>query len=239
MGDGGGKTVEDVMTREVVTVTPDTGFQELIATMAKHQVSGVPVVDGDRLVGVVSEADLLREGEGDRKRTSALEWFRHPRRAQEAHDRGHTAGDIMTTEVVSVTPGTSIWRAIRTLREANVKRLPVVDADGRVVGIVSRVDLLSAFIRTDRQIAEEISEILRQVLATDLRRIDVGVAEGRVTISGSVDHEAERDIVTKLIRHIPGVLELRSDLEISGEQGRGIPFAPIVPPGKPGPEVDV
>jgi CBS domain-containing protein len=239
MGEGGGKTVEDVMTREVVTVTPDTGFQELIATMAEHQVSGVPVLEGARLVGVVSEADLLREGEGDRKRTSALEWFRHPRRAQEAHDRGHMARDIMTTEVVSVTRGTSIWRAIRTLREANVKRLPVVDPDGGVVGIVSRVDLLSAFIRTDQQIAEEISQILRQVVATDLRRIDVRVDEGRVAITGSVDHGAERDIVTRLIRHIPGVLELRTDLEISAERGQRIPFAPIVPPGKPGPEVDV
>jgi CBS domain-containing protein len=165
--DGGQLKVQDVMTRSVITVTPDTGFQELVSTMARHRVSGVPVVgEGGRLAGIVSEADLLREGAGDRRRPRALDWFLHPRRTEQAHARGQSAGAVMTTPAVTVRSDTSIWEAIRTLREAGVKRLPIVDDDHHVVGIVSRVDLLSAFIRSDEKIAAQVRSIVHKVLAS-------------------------------------------------------------------------
>jgi CBS domain-containing protein len=241
MDSGAGKmTVEDIMTGSVITVTPDTGFQELLSTMAEHRVSGVPVVgDGGRLVGIVSEADLLREGEGDRGRTRALGWLLNPGKTEEARTRGHTARSIMTTPVVTVRPETSIWLAIRVLREAGVKRLPVVDEEDRVVGIVSRADLIRGFIRSDEQIAEEVRGIIRKVLATDLNEVDVKVEQGRVSLSGSVDHAAQLEVLVDLAHHVPGVLDLTHDVEVAGERGRGTPFAPIQPPGEAGPRADL
>jgi CBS domain-containing protein len=225
--------VRDVMTTSVVTVTPQTGFQELVTTMAEHRVSGIPVVDPEgRVVGIVSEADLLREGSHDRRRTRAIDWFLHPGRTQDARGRGHDAGAIMTTPVVTVRPDQSIWEAIRTLRDAGVKRLPVVDEGGRLVGIVSRVDLLSAFIRTDEQIAEQVRAVAAKILATELRSIDIEVHEGRVVLSGSLDLSPQRDVLLDVIRHVPGVLEVEDRLEIGPEGGHGVPFAPIQPPGE-------
>jgi CBS domain-containing protein len=239
--DGRAITVAEVMTSSVVTVTPGTGFHELVAKMAEHRVSGVPVVDDDgRLVGIVSEADLLREGSHDRRRTRALDWFLHPGRAEEARDRGHDAEAIMTTPVVTVRPKQSIWEAIRVLREAGVKRLPVVDEDGRLVGIVSRVDLLSAFIRSDEELAEQIRAVAAKILATDLRSIQVEVHDGRVELTGSLDLRSQRDVLLDVIHRIPGVLEVEDRLEVGPEGGHGVPFAPIQPPGEEaGPRVDL
>jgi CBS domain-containing protein len=231
--DGRRITVAEVMTSSVVTVTPGTGFQELVAKMAEHHVSGIPVVDeAGRLVGIVSEADLLREGSHDRRRTRALDWFLQPARTEAARGRGHDAKAIMTTPVVTVRPDQSIWEAIRDLREAGVKRLPVIDQDGRLVGIVSRVDLLSAFIRSDEEIAGEVRSVASKILATDLRAIDVEVHDGRVVLAGSLDFHAQRDVLLDLIRRIPGVLEVEDRLEIGPEGGQGVPFAPIQPPGE-------
>lgn len=232
--------VGDVMTRSVVTVRPETGFQELVRRMADHRVSGVPVVDADdRLVGIVSEADLLREGAHDRARTRALDWFLHPGRAEAAHGRVHDAAAVMTTPVVTVVPEASIWRAIRTLQEANVKRLPVVDPDGRLVGIVSRADLLGAFIRSDEELAERIRAVVARILATDLRDVDVRVDRGRVTLGGSVDVSAQREVLVDVVRHIPGVLEIDDRLEVGPEGRGGVPFAPIQVPGEDAGHVDV
>jgi CBS domain-containing protein len=224
--------VEDVMTTSVVTATPETGFQDLVATMAEHHVSGVPVVDGGgRIVGIVSEADLLREGSEDRRRTRALDWFLQPARTEDARTRQHDAGAIMTTPVVTVQPHTSIWEAIRKLREAGVKRLPVVDGEGQLLGIVSRVDLLSAFIRTDDEIAEQIRGIVAKILVTELREVNVGVNAGRVTFTGSIDFVSQRDVLLDVVAHIPGVLQIEDRLEIAPEGKRADPFVPIQPPG--------
>jgi CBS domain-containing protein len=242
MADGAGRVkVEDVMTACVVTATPETGFQDLVATMAEHHVSGVPVVDGGgKIVGIVSEADLLREGAGDRRRTRALDWFLHPARPEDARTRQHDAGAIMTTPVVTVRPHTSIWEAIRTLHEARVKRLPVVDGEGRLLGIVSRVDLLSAFIRTDEEIAKQIRVVVAKILVTELREVDVEVSAGRVTLTGSIDFVSQRDVLLDVVAHIPGVLQVENRLEIAPEGGRSVPFAPIQPPGEgAGPRADL
>lgn len=241
MGASAQPQVQDVMTRSVITVLPNAGFQQLISVMAEHHVSGVPVVDeGGRLVGIVSEADLLRDGSGDQRRARALDWLMHPGRVQEARERQHDAGSIMTAPVVSVRPETSLWESIRTLRDAGVKRLPVVDAAGRLVGIVSQADLLTAFVRTDEQIEEQVRAIVHKVLATDLRDVDVVVDDGIVTLRGSIDHVAQRDIILELVDDIPGVLTIQDDLETGPKGGRGIPFAPIQPPGESaGPRVEI
>jgi CBS domain-containing protein len=229
------------MTRSVVTVTPGARFQEILGLMAEHAISGVPVVDETgRLIGIVTEADLLLDGVADRGRPRALNWLLHPGRSEDAHARGHSAGDMMTSPVVTVRPMTSIWEAIRTLTDAGVKRLPVVGDDDRVVGIVSRVDLLGAFIRSDDQIAEDVRSILDRILATDLRAVEVDVRDGRVSLAGSLDHAAQRDVILDMVRNIPGVLEVVHTLELQDEGGGEIPFAPIQTPGEANaPHVDI
>ena len=121
-----------------------------------------------------------------------------------------------------------------------MKRLPVVDEGGDLVGIVSRVDLLSAFIRTDEQIAQQVRSVASKILATDLSSIDVEVHEGRVIVRGSLARSAQREVLLHVIREIPGVLEIEDRLEAVPEDGRGIPFAPIQPPGEDaGPRIEI
>ncbi len=153
------------MTRQVITAQQDTPFKELVRLMHEHRVSGVPVVDGrDKLVGIVTEADLLVAEEGQAapggRGRSLLEWFIHPGRLAAVQDRAEDlrARDVMTGDVVAATPGMGVRDAVKVLLDAGVKRLPVVDQDGRVVGIVSRRDLLEPFLRSDEDIHREIAQ---------------------------------------------------------------------------------
>jgi CBS-domain-containing membrane protein len=144
--------VGDVMTTDVVTAGRDQSLKEIARLMYDHRVSGLPIVDEDRrLVGIVSEADLLRSeatGQRTEPRSLFLEWLLHPRRLEEWERRGRVvrAGDVMVTDVATVGPDTTLGEATRILLRHGVKRLPVVDEESRVVGIVSRQDLLSPFL---------------------------------------------------------------------------------------------
>jgi CBS domain-containing protein len=122
-----------------------------------------------------------------------------------------------------------------------VKRLPVVDEAGLLVGIVSRADLLAAFDRTDEQIADKVRSIARKVLRSDLADLTIDVREGRVMLDGSVGFTSQRDVLIDVIGHIPGVLEIDDRLEVAASEGSaGIPFAPIQPPGEElGPRADL
>jgi CBS domain-containing protein len=140
------------------TVASDTPFGELVATMAENEVSAVPVVDSDgRPIGVVSEADLLVKQEhlgGSETRP----WFGRKRCARWRKATGRTAGDLMTAPAVSVGVDVTITAAARVLAEKNIRRLCVVDADGVLVGIVSRRDVIGTFLRADTEIQADIEE---------------------------------------------------------------------------------
>jgi CBS-domain-containing membrane protein len=147
--------VRDVMTTDVVTAGRDQSLKEIARLMYDQRVSGLPIVDQDgRLVGIVSEADLLRsEAMGPRTEPGSLflEWLLHPTRLEEweRQSRGVQAGDIMVTDVATVGPDTTLGEATRILLRHKVKRLPVVDEDNRVVGIISRQDLLSPLMQEE------------------------------------------------------------------------------------------
>jgi CBS domain-containing protein len=149
--------VGDVMTTDVVVAGPDQSLEEIARLMHDHRVSGLPVVDQDgRLVGIVSEADLLRSeatGPEAAPRSMFLEWLLHPGRLEEWENRarGLRAGDVMVTDVATVRPHTTIAEATKILLRRRVKRLPVVDDENRVVGIVSRQDLLSPLLREEHE----------------------------------------------------------------------------------------
>jgi CBS-domain-containing membrane protein len=225
--------VEDVMTAEVVTAQQDTPFKELVRLMHEHRVSGVPVVDGrDKLVGIVTEADLLVAEEaqaapGGRGR-SLLEWFVHPGRLAAVQDRAEDlrARDVMTGDVVSATPGMRVHDAVKALLDAGVKRLPVVDHDGLVVGIVSRRDLLEPFLRSDEDIHREIAqEVVVGTMWLDPATIEVQVNRGVVTLGGQVDRKSTKEILAELVRRVDGVVGVQ-DRVAYVQDDRSIPPGP-------------
>jgi CBS domain-containing protein len=151
------RRVRDVMTADVVIATDVTPFKEIVRLLSKHGVSALPVVAADRrLIGIVSEADLLAKEVVDPEADREPHLFRSRRRFAEKAD-ALVATQLMTTPVASVGADASIREAARSMHERKVKRLPVVDTDGRVVGIVSRADLLKVFLRPDVQIADEVT----------------------------------------------------------------------------------
>ena len=165
------RTVQDVMTENVVTVTEETPFAEIAEVLAEHGISGVPVVDGEgRVAGIVTESDLLRKQEykdedGGRRSLRAL--LRRDAEA-EAKAAAVDARGLMTAPVVSVAPDTPLNEAARLLNSHGFKAMPVIDADGRLAGIVARRDLLSVFHRSDAEIRDEVVEdvIIRKLCET-------------------------------------------------------------------------
>lgn len=209
--------VEDVMTRTVVMVREDTPFKELVRRMIEHRVSGVPVLnDEDRLVGIVTEADLLTIEEGKvepKRRRSFLEWFIQPARIAELADKDVRAEDIMTPSVVTAGPEMKVPEAAKLMLDAQVKRLPVVDDEGKVLGIVSRRDLLSPFLRTDEEIAHEIREdVIFRTMWLDPDTVSVAVEDGSVTLRGTVERKSVREILVELVHRVEGVVGVEDEL---------------------------
>ena len=149
-------TVKDVMTTRVIWVKKDATFREMAAALREHRVSAFPVVDDDRkVIGVVSEADMLNK-EALIDEPGVISGILHHRDQVKA--RGVTAGDLMTTAVVAVRPEDTVEHAAKLMYDREVKRLPVTDESGRLVGIISRADVLSVFDRTDAAICHEITQ---------------------------------------------------------------------------------
>jgi CBS-domain-containing membrane protein len=203
-------TVQDVMTREVVTVGPDTPYQEIVNILAQHGVSAVPVVDGfRRVLGVVSEADLLCKVEfsGHDAEPRFFEWG--TKKSKRAKAQAGTAAELMTAPAVTVQVGSSLTAAARLLDTERVKRLPVVDDLGHLAGIVSRSDLLSIYLRPDHEIREDIVEgVLRQMLWIDPLELEVDVVDGIVTLTGNVDRKSTTEIAAYVVKSVPGVIQV-------------------------------
>jgi CBS-domain-containing membrane protein len=221
-----GVRVTDVMTRQVVTVRQDQPFKELVALMHRHGVSAVPVVDGDgRLVGIVSEVDLLSsdaKARVPRPKSLFLEWLLHPKRLQEMEQRVQDvrARDVMVPDVITVRPETPVQRAIGILLRHGVKRLPVVDVENRVVGIVSRRDLLSPFLREDDEILREVREdIIAGTMSIDPATIEVTVRDGVVRLLGRVGRPRTKEIVVDLTNRVDGVVGVENELTYEPDPG--------------------
>jgi len=203
-------TVADVMTRRVATVTEETTYKQIVETLTKNGVSAVPVVDLDQhVIGVVSEADLLHKVD-----VAGLEphgWPLERKRTRIAREKANAdfAGDLMTVPPITVTESDSVAVAARLMDTEQVKRLPVVDSKGRLVGIVSRSDLLRPYLRTDEDLREEISQgVLLRTMWMDPREFTVAVDQGIVTIRGEVERSSSIPILIGIIRSVPGVVDV-------------------------------
>ena len=206
-------TVEDVMTRDVVCASEDTPYKELVELLASRNVSAVPVVDGRRhVLGVVSEADLLLKQEKPAQPAFWLLAAPH-RRQERARARATVAAEIMTQPAVTISAGATLTEAARRLHAKGVKRLPVVDVLGRLVGIVSRADLLTSFLRPDEELRREIVE---DVILGDLymgpNRFDVDVQDGVVVLQGSCERRSLIPTVVRALTRVEGVVRVENRL---------------------------
>ena len=192
------------MTTDVVTVDRITPYKEIARLLAEHRISAVPVlVMGRHVAGVVSEDDLLTTRDRAARqaqigKTGHLPWPHHP-------DRQHpklTAGEMMSSPAITIHPDAPIPRAARLLHDRHIKRLPVVDSDGKLIGIVSRRDLLRVFLRPDKLIAQQVSELLEEILLADPASLTVAVHGGVVTLAGQPVVEDQRDLIPVAIRLI-------------------------------------
>lgn len=207
-------TVRDVMTVNVVTVAAETPYKQIVEQLVEHAVSAVPVVDNrGAILGVLSEADLLHKMEftGLEPHVHLLE--RKQRRIAMAKASGDIARDLMSSPAVTVGPDVSVSAAARMMDQRRVKRLPVVDEQGRVIGIVARSDLLRLYLRDDATIRDEIiGQVLLRTLWIDPETITVSVQSGVVTLGGAADRLSSAQIAVRLCGSVAGVVDVVDEM---------------------------
>lgn len=185
--------VADVMTRDVVTVPPSTTYSTCVRLMRMHGVGALPVLDHGKVAGIVCMTDLVLKERSGRA----------------------TAATLMTKHVVTVSADTPLSVAVRLMFQHRINRLPVVDADRRLVGIVSRSDLLRMFLRSDMSIRREVTS----TVAGDLPFIGKGVVwanvtDGVVTLDGEVERGTLTDVLLRLVASVPGVVGVKNHLKV-------------------------
>ncbi|MEV5408751.1 CBS domain-containing protein [Thermopolyspora sp. NPDC052614] len=216
-------TVKDVMTTQVVAVQGNATFHEVARLIIDRGVSGMPVLDEDgKVVGVVSEADLLHKEEF--KERYYREGYRPALSARLRHHLGSegdtrrkaaatTAAELMTSPPYVTTPDSPVVLAARIMDRHGVKRLPVVDAEGRLAGIVSRRDLIRVFVRSDEDLQARVREdVLKRALGLTTNLVEIGVTEGVVTLVGEVPRRSEAIAAGRLTENLDGVVAVVNEL---------------------------
>jgi len=214
--------VEEVMTRDVVTVRPETSLRQVAAILAERRISGLPVVDeAGEILGVVSEGDILVKERGPSERNWVLERLLHPHGTNgQLKLEARTAAEAMTAPAKTTVFWRSVSGAAAQMLDDGINRLPVVDKDGKLVGIVTRADLVRAFARSDAEIRREIQE---DVLARALllpEPITVAVDDGKVMLGGTVEKRTDAELVPAVVAKVPGVLEVESAISWRKDDGR-------------------
>ncbi|MFF1602111.1 CBS domain-containing protein [Streptomyces mirabilis] len=210
--------VSDVMTHTVAAIGRKANFKEIVQLMEQWKVSALPVLEGEgRVIGVVSEADLLPKEEF---RDSDPNRYTQLRRLSDLAKAGAvTAEDLMTAPAVTVRANATLAQAARTMAHAKVKRLPVVDDMGLLEGVVSRGDLLKVFLRDDEDIAEEVRrEVVSYLFRAPLSPVRVQVHDGVVNLAGRVRDTSLVPVAARLVRAVEGVVDV--EFELTGPSGQ-------------------
>ncbi|TXS78991.1 CBS domain-containing protein [Streptomyces sp. me109] len=211
--------VGSVMATEVVTARYGTPFKEVARLLHEHRISGLPVIDeDDKVLGVISETDLMVRQAAIPDPYETPRRFRFPgltRSARRQAAKGHarTAEQLMSVPPVTVHADGTIAEAARTMARSRVERLPVVDDEDRMVGIVTRRDLIQVFLQPDDVIRREvIDEVLVRALWMTPSTVEVGVHEGVVTLVGHVERRSEAEIAVSMTDRIDGVVAVLDKL---------------------------
>ena len=205
------RTVSEAMTREVMSVHPDTPFKQLAQTLVEHRIDGLPVVDEKGvLLGVVSGSDLTCHEEPEPSLVSLVRGGRTARtHAKKA--RGRTARDLMTAPARTVHPGAGICDALAQMGRAKVGRLVVVE-DGRVVGMLTRTDVLRIFTRSDDELTREVEPKVRAALSGVPHDVRVAVGDGVVYLRGDVERASRACGAVNAAREVPGVVDVEDEM---------------------------
>jgi CBS domain-containing protein len=205
--------VGHLMTTDVITIGRDASLKEAARRMIDAGVSGLVVTDDDgALDGVITEADFVKT-ESDRratKRARLLRWFSSEEGfpSTERH-----VADVMTADVVTLGPDADHAEAARVMRKAGIKRIPIVDDQSKLLGIVSRSDILRAFARPDADVLKEIREhVMGKVLWIDPKRVEVSSDEGNVTLSGRLETKSDATLLEDLAKRVDGVVSVKTAL---------------------------
>jgi CBS domain-containing protein len=222
---GWSRRVSDVMATSLVTVDRAASYKEVARLLAEHRISGMPVLkNGSEVAGVISEADLLAAQAGRRRRSL------FGRRRRE-----YTAGALMTAPAVTIGPHMTVHAASRLMSSRHIRLLPVVDKRGQLIGVVSRRDLLSVFLRADEEISADVRKVLDEILLAGPGEAEVAVRDGVVTLTGALDpttgtHGDLIPVAIKLMWDVDGVVNVIDRL---GEQ-RPSPDGDSAPPSSRG-----
>lgn len=198
------KAVRDVMTREVVTVSPETSFREAVRLLEERRIDALPVLEGDRVVGMIAESDLLLKEElvdlpaGG----TGLPW---QRRRDRSRAGARLVREAMSRAPATISPDATLSAAARLMHRRRVGGLPVVEGDRRLVGIVTRSDLLKVFMRDDDELAADIRQVLGGLADQGIRW---DVSDGCVTLHGEVRLHSDATRAAARVAHIPGVVHV-------------------------------
>jgi CBS domain-containing protein len=206
-----------------------TPFKRLVQLIEENKISAIPIVDAQGVpVGIVSESDLLLK---ERRRELESEpSLLHPRRRRQerAKAEGVVAWEIMTKPPITVRSDAALPQAARLMQERNVRRLVVVDERDKIVGIVSRSDLLQVFLRTDDDLrAEVLSTIIPTMLPSDVESVQVAVRWNVVTLSGEVDRMSDAAIVARMTRELDGVVDVVNRLTYRWDDSDSVPVGSV------------
>ncbi len=206
--------VRDLMTQDVETFTEDTPLRDAAATLVRRGISGAPVCDAEgHVVGVLSESDIIVKEQGAAPELGRLlGWLAEAVVGDMAGKQAaRTVGEAMTSPAVVVAPRSSVTLAARTMTQQGVNRLPVVNGD-RLVGIVTRTDLVRAFSRPDDEIEDELADTILHQLWISPERVRIAIENGEVTLAGEVETRTEAELVAAYAARVPGVVSVDSKL---------------------------
>jgi len=206
-------TVKDVMTTHVLWVRADATYKDMAQRLREFRISAFPVLDDYmRVIGVISEADMLaKEGLPETEGLAGtLDGIVHRKQHEKAE--GTTAGDLMSSPAVTVTPGDTVEHAATLMYTRGLKRLPVVNAAGRLAGIVTRTDILAVYDRPGTEIRKEIIQLVLRGLLQDPRQFTVTVKDGIVTLHGEPETAGLGHELVREARHVQGVVAVRDRL---------------------------
>ena len=218
--------VKDVMSEHPITVGPETSLKEVAKTFAEHRISGAPVVGPEGTVlGVISEADVVVKEMGpDASRHGLLARLLFADADADPRGAAKTAGDAMTSPAITTMPNRSIAEVACTMVDRGVKRLPVVDEHGTLVGIVSRGDLVRAFARSDADVEREIREdVVAGMFWVDDPGLEIRVDQGNVRLAGRIARRTDCELLPGVVARVPGVVSVTSTLRWRYDD-RGMPL---------------
>ncbi len=225
------RTVQDVMTRDVVVAHQSTPFHELVELFSRHQVHALPVVDdAGHMLGIVCNSDLLLKEVQALKGPCDPQALTSRHRLERAKAAGTTAKEVMTAPVVTVYPEELVADAARRLHAWKIDQLPVIDRAGVLVGIISRADVLKVFLRSDEEIRFELlDDIAGRLLRLPAEQLRVDADGGVVTLAGTLERRSKAVALAELAGLVDGVVAVRNRLTYRRDDLVGVQ-APVAQP---------